>query len=90
MEFSLESRQALGEFLEAKRRDGGRTARGRFREPSAVPRGDLFLYNQRNPRRKDAQEARELAFYRALGLRCGEETALKYMVRPWLRGSRIS
>jgi hypothetical protein len=90
MEFSLEAWQALGEFLEAKRRDGGGTDGGGFREPSAVPRGDQFLYNWRNPRRKDAQEARELAFYRALGLRSGEEAALKYMVRPWLRGSRIS
>ena len=41
----------------------------------AVSGGDLFLYNWRNPRRQDAQEARVLAFYRALGLRGGEEAA---------------
>jgi hypothetical protein len=33
----------------------------------AVPGGDLFLYNSWNPRPKDAQETRVLAFYRALG-----------------------
>jgi hypothetical protein len=33
----------------------------------AEPGGDLFLYNWRNPRPKDALEARVLAFYRALG-----------------------
>ena len=36
---------------------------------------DLFLYKWWNPRAKDAQETRVLAFYRAPGLRGGEEAA---------------
>ncbi len=41
----------------------------------AVPGGDLFLYKWWNPRPKDAQEARVLAFYRALGAKGGYEAA---------------
>jgi len=54
------------------------TTGGGFRASSvvpAVPGGDLFLYKSWNPRPKDAQEASVLAFYRALGLRGGEEAA---------------
>ena len=44
----------------------------------------LILYNYQNPRRKDAQEARELVFCRALERRAEREGPPKWLWREVL------